>query len=471
MKRVSSIFVLLFFGYSLASIKPKVDERVELMSIVFRLAGNPEYNDENNKRYADDIESYFSAYKNSDLILYAKSLRENRGISYDAVMSMAVRLEKKGKRFELIAENEDNLDSRWQRQDREKFTSLLNEFYTKTNFKRFYEQHDAEYKFVKDAFDENLKDFDESWYATFYGKAADEDFRVLIGYGNGGGNYGPKVEPANGSKIVYAILGVWKFDEAGIPIINSADYSSTLIHEFNHSFVNPILEKKYFNNQNLKSAGEKLLAEQKEIMTQQAYRNWNTVVNESLVRASVIRYMKDHNQNADTVEEEIKMQELRGFVWIRNLVDLLGSYRNQKEQYQTFADFYPKIIDFFIEEAENISSTKASFEKLVPTIITVEPFQNNAQNVDPKTKNITIHFSKKMLGEGVSINLGALGKDHVPIARDTEYEYFNNNQSLKLGLISLKPNTEYEFVLTGKRFRSTEGYPLKKYTIKFKTKK
>lgn len=112
MKRFSSIFLLLFFGYSFASIKPKVDERVELMSIVFRLAGNPEYNDENNKRYADDIESYFSAYKNSDLILYAKSLRENRGISYDAVMSMAVRLEKKGKRFELIAENEDNLDSR-----------------------------------------------------------------------------------------------------------------------------------------------------------------------------------------------------------------------------------------------------------------------------------------------------------------------------------------------------------------------
>ena len=76
-----------------------------------------------------------------------------------------------------------------------------------------------------------------------------------------------------------------------------------------------------------------------------------------------------------------------------------------------------------------------------------------------------------MLGNGVSLNLGALGKDHVPIGKEVKFEYFNNNQSLKLEFIDLKPDTEYEFLLTGKRFRSDEGYPLKNYTIKFKTSK
>ena len=471
MKHFLILVLFLLFGYSYANVQPKVDERIELMSIVFRLAGNPEYSNDNNKKYVAEIETYFSPYKNNDLILYAKSLRKNRGISYDAVMSMAIHLEKKGKYFQLISEKEDNLDSRWQKKKKKKFIILLNEFYHKTKFNDFFEQHSSDYKYVENSFSENLNVFDENWYSQFYGQTPQEDFKILIGYGNGGGNYGPKVELNNEKKIVYAILGVWKFDEVGNPIIKSDDYASTLIHEFNHSFVNPVLEKKYFNNQNLKSAGEKLLEEQKEIMKDQAYGNWFTVINESLVRASVIQYMIDHHLKPEEIEDEIKIQEFRGFIWTRNLVNLLNTYKNQRDQYKTFESFYPKIVDFFEEESKNVKATKASFENLIPTITSLEPFENNAQNVDVNTKQITINFSRKMLGNGVSLNLGALGKDHVPIGKEVKFEYFNNNQSLKLEFIDLKPDTEYEFLLTGKRFRSDEGYPLKNYTIKFKTSK
>ncbi|WP_181416157.1 MULTISPECIES: hypothetical protein [unclassified Chryseobacterium] len=46
----------------------------------------------------------------------------------------------------------------------------------------------------------------------------------------------------------------------------------------------------------------------------------------------------------------------------------------------------------------------------------------------------------------------------------------NNNKTL-LVLVDLKPNKEYEFILTNKGFISKEGYLLKdeKFLIRFKT--
>ena len=51
-------------------IRPTVDKRVELLSIVFRLTGNPEYSKNDFKLYTDRIESHFSPYKNHELILF-----------------------------------------------------------------------------------------------------------------------------------------------------------------------------------------------------------------------------------------------------------------------------------------------------------------------------------------------------------------------------------------------------------------
>ena len=42
------------------SLAPRVDPRVELLSIVFRLAGNSEYNMSPLKTYTADIDAYFS---------------------------------------------------------------------------------------------------------------------------------------------------------------------------------------------------------------------------------------------------------------------------------------------------------------------------------------------------------------------------------------------------------------------------
>ncbi len=68
----------------------KVDERVELLSIVFRLAGNREYCSKMFPNYVQNIEEYFTPFKYHELIIYTKNKIRAKGINYDAVMSMAI---------------------------------------------------------------------------------------------------------------------------------------------------------------------------------------------------------------------------------------------------------------------------------------------------------------------------------------------------------------------------------------------
>ena len=68
-----------------------VDPRVELISIIFRLAGNREYNQGKVLRYTADVKRQFGPYKEHPVIKLAVSLRKKYGVSFDAPMSLAVR--------------------------------------------------------------------------------------------------------------------------------------------------------------------------------------------------------------------------------------------------------------------------------------------------------------------------------------------------------------------------------------------
>ena len=49
-----------------------VDPRVELMSILFRLAGNPEYNQGRVPSYVQDVESHFGRFRDHPVVKLAK---------------------------------------------------------------------------------------------------------------------------------------------------------------------------------------------------------------------------------------------------------------------------------------------------------------------------------------------------------------------------------------------------------------
>lgn len=87
-----------------------------------------------------------------------------------------------------------------------------------------------------------------------------------------------------------------------------------LVHEFCHSYIVP--DKKQ------KKIGQKLLAEHRKTLNAMGYGTWENVVEETLVRASVIRYLIDHNYTDDEVLEEIENQhKFYGFVWLPTAIE------------------------------------------------------------------------------------------------------------------------------------------------------
>ena len=67
-----------------------VDPRIELICVIFRLAGNPEYCKGRVPSYTADVDKHFGPYKDHAVVQLAAKLRRTRGVSYDAPMNMAV---------------------------------------------------------------------------------------------------------------------------------------------------------------------------------------------------------------------------------------------------------------------------------------------------------------------------------------------------------------------------------------------
>lgn len=325
-----------------SQIRVEVSEAVELMSILARTAGNKEYNMDMAGQYTKDTEVWFAPYKQHAAVVCFQNLRDQYGISYDAVMSMAIHLDIDGGKVKFLGEQAD-LEKRWSNVDIGDFIDKLNTFYTDTRFHNFFEQHRMFY-------DEGLKEYEanvmtyfhQEWYARFYGTAPTDRFRIVIGFTCGGGNYGPSRQLPGQPREAYAICGYYINPQTGKPYGEGANMATTLIHEFNHSFVNPLLNNET-NASLLATTGQKLHKFSAYAMERQAYSDWQTVINESIVRAAVILYMLDQDFDQKQVLNELANQVCRSFNWMPELVASLRYYAAHRDQYPTLNDYYPEI--------------------------------------------------------------------------------------------------------------------------------
>lgn len=430
-----------------------MDERVELVSLVFRLAGAREYNDQNYKEYIERINNHFSSYKNHELIQFSQKLINENYVGYDRVMRMAVKLDKNFN-FKKDISLEGLYKDYGGKENAEKFVCLLKQFYKDSNAKKFFKNNKDIYTEVEAKFAPMYKMIDQNWYSSFFGKQPKEKFIVLLGVGNGGGNYGSQLNYYNGKREVYSILGA---GYSNLSDFKAEYYLSTLIHEFAHSFID-IPDKKIF-----RESAEKIQSLVGEQMAQQAYGDKDIIIAEGFVRAAVIKYMKDHNMEYKTVADEIAEQKQRGFFWVEDLVKEMGKYSSDREKYPTFADYMPQ----FAKAHEKYYDLGKEIERNRPQIISINEFKNGATDVDPEIKTITMNFDKALKGKGFSIFNGSKGQSSFPKTENVLYE--NDNKSVVMQ-VKLEPNKEYEFVMKGLRFVTPDGYAMKDYRVYFKTK-
>lgn len=173
MKKCMILFALLMgcLWAKAQSVVPQVNENVELMSILSRMAGFREYHMDMAGQYIKDMDRYFKDNTDHPAVGYMQTLRNRYGISFDAVMSMAIHLDNRNGTLSLIEEDVPTLDKRWMEVDKGEFLSHLNNFYKETKFNAFFKAHKSLYeKGIKSYQDNVINHFDIDWYPRFYGK-------------------------------------------------------------------------------------------------------------------------------------------------------------------------------------------------------------------------------------------------------------------------------------------------------------
>ena len=442
---------------------PTVDRRVELLSIVFRLADSREYTSTDNVTYVQDIHDHFDKFKDHPLISYIKKIRESNSIGYDAVMSMAIHLKQIPSLDPIIPFNSDVPDKRWGVEVATKFVTLLKQFYQDADCSGFFESNSNRYSIAEKQFYELFKKLDTDWYYEYYGKLPNESFNVIIGLGNGGNNFGPSINLSDGSRKVYAIIGARSFDATGKPTFPSEEYLPTLIHEFNHSFVNYLTE---MYKVSLSHAGEIIYENESVKMKRQAYGEWKTMMSESMVRASVIGYLIRHAADTLAIDKELKQQLANGFVWMKELVDILGQFEVQRKEYPTLESFMPKIVNFYDTIAPKIKAYDYAYMVHCAKVISIQPFNNGDMTVSPNVSEILFTFDKKL--DGVRYFFGPGQNENLHYPKPISFTFSNDNKTIIMK-VELKPNTEYQINVYGSRMRTYDGYSVQNYPLNFKT--
>ena len=174
-------------------------------------------------------------------------------------------------------------------------------------------------------------------------------------------------------------------------------------------------------------------------------------------------YFTNHGSNESEIQMMLNNESNKGFIWIKGLVDELKKYDNQRAKYPTLDSYMLVLSEAYKTFDEKISQ----FDAKRPRVESITEFAINDTIVSPQLKTITIVFDRPLAGKGYSVNYGDKGKSAFP--KIDNINYAADNKSVVM-VVQLMPNKEYQFVLTGKNFKTPDGIALKTYEVNFKTK-
>jgi len=426
------------------------DSRVELMSILFRLAGNQEYRQCRIPAYDQAMEKYFASFHAHDAVQLAHSL----GIAFDAPMKLAVNVRDVDSLAELIPFDRPGLHlyEGWKAAKAGEFLSAARQFVADTNFQAFLQSQQPLFAATNtrlQAFVADKADLD--WFDRFFAAPPPARLTVVPGMANGAASYAASVTADSGAWEIYAIPGVSKVDAQGVPVFDS-DWRNVMVHELANVYVSPAAHK--FASQ-FEGSASLIYQPVAEAMQHQSYGNWRAMLNQSLARAATIEYVIEHDGSAaghTLVWEEYA----HSFFWVGGLVDLFETYRKDRHDYPTFESFLPRVVEFFNETAPNIQDL---IDRYQPKVISTS-IPDGARDVDPTTRSIVVRFSLPMNRVGPKRSAKTSGGR------------FDSSGTTVTIPVTLEPARDYVIPLRwagGQAFRSANGVPLPATLLKFRT--
>ena len=346
MKAIITLLIALVFTSTVhagsGKVNVMVDERMELLTIIQYLSGYPILTQADLK-YKKEIEEYFRDFRDHPAVTLNKNIYE-RFFGFDAAPTYMYHFSFPG--FRQTAGFSEN-DLRTFEFDKNNDTlSLLlqhfKDFYKRTGFHRFYTGHKGFY----DSLIMPVKAKVEEHYVIdlmeeHYGKKNKEYNVVLVPLLHDGG-YGPMISKGNGLAL-YAILGP-KSDSKDLPEFDIRNLlSEYVIHEFSHSFCNPLIAK----NLSELERDSCLLSPIKASQEEQGYGSWEGCLYEHFVRANEIVLTEKifgRQKGAKLAEDMIRNSN---WIYLDGLITIIREYREDRKTYKTIDDIMPRVVTYF----------------------------------------------------------------------------------------------------------------------------
>src|SRR5437879_2954496 len=194
-----------------------VDRRVELIAIIFKLAGSEEFSPTHLPQYSADIDRFFGPRRNHEAVTLARGLRDRYGVAQARVLAIPIRLTDPPELKERVP-----FDSSegWPAPPAEtrRFVEAARRFAIDSRANDFFESHRALYDSVNGRIRPPLEHaVDLAWFAPYFGIPSDQMFVVVPLLVASAGTYGPCVQPPSGPRECYSIVGNTPPDSTGYP--------------------------------------------------------------------------------------------------------------------------------------------------------------------------------------------------------------------------------------------------------------
>lgn len=386
MKRTIVLLLSLLISYTTwAQISVITDERVELTSAVFRLAGIPEYTDGEVVPYNAAIDEQFEDYKDNALFEYIRKLRNEDRLGYASVAASAF--------YITIQDGKVSVDptrdisdltgkgKQWASDSKfRKYVRLLNNFYQESNFAQFYNSQAQAYSEQIEKAATLFDNINGEWFANFYGVEFVAP-RVYIALGNGKHNY--FVNGVDGSYDI--VLGAKRYYliDTLLPVI---------IHEICHKYSNPITDAMYSD---IEGDFATFLSDD-DITARLAnigYRDTKTVAIEWFTNLCTVMYLQD-NVPLLAGYHAAKLRD-NGFIWLPATIKSMEEYSTNRELYPALSNYAPKIVQCINEFGSNYSEYKMAYLNSNPQVVEVSP--TDLQTLVNNNGEVKVRFSKPMM--------------------------------------------------------------------------
>lgn len=312
-----------------------VDPRIELMAVLQLLSGYPVLTSHETP-YRADVQAYFADHVEHPAVLRFDSLSA-QGFSFDAVPKAFMWFAPLPE-LTLAPEVPNEVAMRaGGRAALADFGRLARDFATNSHFAEFFRAHAGTYDAMVTAVVPHAAAALEQ-LRGYTGMALPEVRLVVSALLHDGG-----FAMRGGSPPAQAFIGPRGVSAAGFGDFGDESRLGPLVwHEFAHTLVNPLTREQAALVEALEDTEEAFRA----AMRRQAYEEWETIVNESIIRALEVRLATLHLGEEEGARTRTRQVE-RGFRHVPALAEALLEYERDRERYPTLADFHGRLLDVF----------------------------------------------------------------------------------------------------------------------------